>query len=81
MFPRCGGRLDPDQIEVMNAGRATHDDDATRVVESILFGVTSADPSRSPPVTAVLVAVGLVASWLPARRATRIDPMNVLREA
>ena len=54
--------MDPDQIEVMNAGRATHDDDATRVVESILFGVTPADPVTFAAVTAVLVAVGLVAS-------------------
>ena len=51
-----------------------------RIVESILFGVTPADPLTFTAVTAVLVAVGLVAGWLPARRATRIDPMNVLHE-
>ena len=54
---------------------------ATRIVESILVGVTTADPLTFAAVTAVLVAVELVACWLPARRATRIDPMNVLREA
>ena len=54
---------------------------AARIVESILFGVTPAEPLILATVTAVLVAVGLVACWLPARRATRIDPMNVLREA
>ena len=46
---------------------------ATRIVESILFGVTPADPLTFAAVTAVLFAVGLVACWLPARRATRID--------
>ena len=51
-----------------------------RIVESILFGVTPADPLTFAAVTAVLVVVGLVACWLPARRATRIDPMNVLHE-
>ena len=43
----------------------------TRIVESILFGVTPADPLTFAAVTAVLFAGGLVACWLPARRATR----------
>ena len=54
---------------------------ASRIVESVLLGVTPADPLTFTAVTAVLVGVALLACWLPARRATRIDPMNVLREA
>ena len=54
---------------------------ASRIVESVLFGVTPADPPTFTAVTAVLVGVALLACWLPARRAARIDPMNVLREA
>ena len=53
---------------------------ATRMVESVLFGVTPADPLTFAAVTMVLLAAGLVACWLPARRATRMDPMDVLRE-
>ena len=54
---------------------------ATRIVESVLFGVTPADPLTFTAVTAVLLGVALLACWLPARRAARIDPMDVLREA
>jgi putative ABC transport system permease protein len=45
----------------------------------VLFGVTATDAPTFAAVTAVLVAAGLLACWLPARRATRIDPMEVLR--
>ena len=54
---------------------------AGRIVESVLFGVTPADPLTFTAVTAVLLGVALLACWLPARRAARIDPMDVLREA
>ena len=51
----------------------------TRVVESVLFGVTATDGLTFAGVTAVVLAAGLLACWLPARRATtRIDPMEVL---
>lgn len=53
---------------------------ATRVLESLLFGVRPADPPTLAGVTALLLAVGLLACWLPARRAARIDPLDVLRE-
>ena len=52
---------------------------ATRVVESVLFGVTATDGLTFAGVTAVVLAAGLLACWLPARWATRIDPMEVLR--
>lgn len=51
----------------------------TRVLQRFLFGVTPTDPIVFTVVTLLLVAVGLVAAWLPARRATRIDPWRALR--
>jgi predicted permease len=51
-----------------------------RSLESQLFGISVADPLVVGTVTAVLAAVALAASALPARRATRIDPVIVLTE-
>jgi predicted permease len=51
----------------------------TRVLQRFLFGVTSTDPIVFAVVTLLLMAVGLMAAWLPARRATRIDPWAALR--
>jgi ABC-type antimicrobial peptide transport system permease subunit len=50
-----------------------------RVIESFLFGVTTRDPLVFAAVPAVLVGVGLVAVWLPALRASRVDPIDALR--
>ena len=52
---------------------------SSRVLESVLFGVSSGDRLTFVVAPLVLVAVALVACWLPARRATRVDPMEVLR--
>jgi predicted permease len=51
----------------------------TRVLQRFLFGVTPTEPIVFTIVTLLLLAVGLLAAWLPARRATRIDPWSALR--
>jgi putative ABC transport system permease protein len=51
----------------------------TRVLQRFLFGVTPTDPIAFTLVTLLLLTVGLMAAWLPARRATRIDPCAALR--
>jgi len=51
----------------------------TRTLESLLFGVTATDPLTFAAVILLLVAAALLACYLPARRATRIDPIEALR--
>ncbi|MDF2771586.1 MAG: hypothetical protein K0S86_1080 [Geminicoccaceae bacterium] len=53
----------------------------TRVMQSLLFGVTPTDPLTLAAVTVVLVAIGALASYAPARRATAVDPVEVLRDS
>jgi putative ABC transport system permease protein len=53
---------------------------AARAASALLFGLKPGDPTTMVSAIAVLAAIGLVASYLPARRASRVDPMNVLRQ-
>ena len=52
----------------------------TRLLQTQLFNVKAADPSTMAAVAAIVAAVALAACYLPASRATRVDPMVVLRD-
>jgi ABC-type antimicrobial peptide transport system permease subunit len=52
---------------------------ATRALSGLLFGVTSNDPGTYLGVGVLLGVVALLASYLPARRAARVDPIIALR--
>ena len=51
----------------------------TRVLQSFLFGVEPTDPVTLAGVLAVLAAVAALAGYVPARRATRVDPIVAMR--
>jgi predicted permease len=52
---------------------------ATRALSTLLFGVSARDPLTFGLAAAALLAIATTATWLPARTATRIDPMDALR--
>jgi ABC-type antimicrobial peptide transport system permease subunit len=52
---------------------------ATRLISSMLFGIGAGDPLTIAGATLLMVAVAAVACFLPARRASRVDPMVALR--
>jgi ABC-type antimicrobial peptide transport system permease subunit len=53
----------------------------SRVVARLLFGISATDPTTFALVSLILVGVGLVASLVPAWRASRVDPIVALRSA
>src|SRR5206468_275710 len=52
----------------------------TRAIESLLWGVTPTDPLTFTVVLATVSLIGLLACYVPARRASRIDPLVTLRD-
>jgi ABC-type antimicrobial peptide transport system permease subunit len=52
---------------------------AGRLMQGLLFGIGSLDPLTYAVVPCALTIVAIIASWLPARRASRIDAMTALR--
>ena len=52
---------------------------ATRLLSSLLFGVGAADPATFVGIVLLVSAVAFLASWIPARRATRVNPIIALR--
>ena len=54
---------------------------ATRVLASMVYGVTPLDPATFAVAVVALISLGLAAAWVPARRATRTDPLIALKGA
>jgi putative ABC transport system permease protein len=53
---------------------------ATRVLDSVLFNIEATDPVTFVGVAGLLLSTALFACWLPAHRASRMDPVGALRE-
>jgi putative ABC transport system permease protein len=52
----------------------------TRAMTTMLYGIEGLDPSTFAEVSALLAGIAVLASWIPARRAARVDPIVVLRD-
>jgi putative ABC transport system permease protein len=76
MVMRQGIRLTALGIVIGVAGALA----SSRVLESLLYEVRASDPLTHSAVAALLGLIALAASWLPARRAARVDPLTAMRE-
>jgi putative ABC transport system permease protein len=75
LVTRQGGRLAAVGIAIGIAGAAV----TSRGLGALLFGVSATDPATYAIAAAALVAAGIAAAYLPARRASRIDPVVLLK--
>ncbi len=75
LFVREGARLAAIGLVCGLAGAVA----ASRALSTLLFGVTTTDPSTFAAVAGTLALVALAAAYLPARRAAAVDPMAALR--
>jgi ABC-type antimicrobial peptide transport system permease subunit len=76
MIVRDGGRLAAFGIALGFIGAFT----ATRSLQSLLFGVSATEPLVFAAAACVLAGVAMVASWIPARTATKADPLKALKD-
>ena len=76
MVVRDGGRLALAGIVFGSAGAIG----ATRFLRSLLFGVSALEPAIFAAAAAVLAGVAIAASWIPARTATKFDPLEAVRD-
>jgi putative ABC transport system permease protein len=51
----------------------------TRTIKSLLFGVSTIDPVTFAALPLLVMLIGMLACWIPARRATRVDPLIALK--
>ena len=77
VFRRSGSLASTERVRRTESSRGAVA--ATRLMAALLFGVTPTDPATFASIAGLLIATALAGSYVPARRATRVDPMATLR--